>query len=135
VDAESEGTLMRSGNWTLGQTFNHLATWVDYAFDGVPLRIPFFIRWIVRPMKNQLLTKPMRAGSKIPRVAGGTLATTVVPTAEGWTHFQKAIARLSNETPARPSPLFGPMTHDEWIAQHLRHAELHLSFLSAGQQE
>jgi hypothetical protein len=36
---------------------------------------------------------------------------------------------LAKAPPTIPHALFGPLTHDEWIAQHLRHAELHLSFL------
>jgi hypothetical protein len=27
------------------------------------------------------------------------------------------------------NPSMGPLSHDEWIQVHLRHAELHLSFL------
>jgi hypothetical protein len=133
TDAERAGKLVRTGNWTLGQTLGHMATWVDYGFDGVPLRIPFFVRWIMRPMKKWILTKPMRSGAKIPRVAGGTLATAVIPTTEGLEHLYKAFARLASESPTLPSPLLGPMTHKEWIALHLRHAELHLSFLNAGE--
>ena len=34
--AERNGTLVRAGNWTLGQTLGHLATWCRFAFDGYP---------------------------------------------------------------------------------------------------
>jgi len=127
--AESKGSLRCLGNWTFGQNLDHLATWVDYSYDGAPLKIPFFIRWIIRPMKNRMLTKPMKAGRKIPGVRGGTLAIGVVSTEAGLAHFRKAFERLARESPARPNMLFGPMTHPQWIALHLRHAELHLSFL------
>jgi len=38
--------------------------------------------------------------------------------------------RLRAGPPARPNVIFGPLTHDEWIQLHLRHAELHLSFFA-----
>lgn len=128
--ADSAGNLHCCGNWTFGQILNHLASWVDYSFEGVPLKVPFFVRWVARPMKKQFLTKPMKAGSRIPKVNGGTLAIDVVPTAEALEHFYRSFDRLSNASPTIPHMLFGPMTHAEWIAQHLRHSELHLSFQS-----
>ena len=45
--------------------------------------------------------------------------------------FQKdAIVRLLRDNdPAKPNPVFGPLTHEQWIQLNLRHAELHLGFL------
>jgi Protein of unknown function (DUF1569) len=131
VDADANGKLHCCGNWTLGQNLNHLATWVDYSYDGAPMKIPFFVPWITRPFKNIFLTKPMKPGAKIPKVTGGTLATNMVSTADGLAHIQKSFTRLASEVPVRPHVLFGKMNHKEWIAQHLRHAELHLSFMTA----
>src|SRR5262245_34400382 len=79
VEAERAGRLRRLGNWTLGQTLGHLAAWAEYGYTGAPLKVPFFIRWILRLRKQQFLYGPMRAGVKIPRVEGGTLATDPVP--------------------------------------------------------
>ena len=129
ADADSKGTLRCTGNWTFGQNLDHLATWVDYAYDGAPIKIPFFIRWAMKPMKNRMLNQPMKPGARIPWVPGGTLAIDVVSTPDGLAHFQKAFARLTQEVPTQPNPLLGPLTHAEWTSLHLRHAELHLSFL------
>lgn len=128
--AEAEGQLKCLGAWTFGQALNHLATWVDYAYEGYPLKIPFFIRWLAKPMKKQALTKPLKPGIRIPKIPGGTLAIEVVPTADALAHFRKAFDRLVRVAPDKPHPIFGPLTHDEWVAMHLRHAELHLSFLT-----
>jgi hypothetical protein len=130
ADAENAGKLRCWGNWTFGQILNHLATWVDYSFEGVPLKLPFFVKWIMRPMKKRMLTQPMKPGAKIPKVPGGTLAMSIVPSAEALAHFYKSFDRLKKNAPAISHALFGPMTHEESIAQHLRHSELHLSFLS-----
>src|SRR5215475_3803919 len=79
VEAERAGRLRRLGNWTLGQTLGHLATWAEYAYTGVPLKVPFFVRWVLRLRKRKFLYEPMRAGARIPGVEGGTLATAPVP--------------------------------------------------------
>ncbi len=129
--AEQAGKLKCNGNWTFGQILGHLSGWVDYSFDGVPMKVPFFVKWIMKPMKKKFLTQPMRPGSRIPRQPGGTLSMQVISSAEGLTRFYKSFDRLSKGSPAIPHLLFGPMTHQEWIAQHLRHSELHLSFLNA----
>jgi hypothetical protein len=126
--AERAGRLKRLGNWTLGQTFGHLATWTEYIYTGVPLKPPFFIRWILRFQKRKFLVGPMPAGVKIPNVKGGTLGTDDLPLEEGLRRYRNVLQRLKVEEPTLPSPIFGKMTHGEVIALTLRHAELHLGF-------
>ena len=129
AEADQAGRLEGLGNWTLGQTLGHLACWVDYSFDGAPLKVPFFVRWIMRGWKQKFLNEAMRAGARIPRIPGGTLAIEPMSTADGLERMRAAMARLRDAAPAMPHPIFGPMTHAEWIQSHLRHAELHLGFL------
>ena len=129
VAAERAGRLRRLGNWTLGQTLGHVATWAEYAYTGAPLKAPFFVRWILRLRKRKYLYESMPSGVKIPRVEGGTLGTDPLPLEEGRERFRRAFERLKNEPPTAPSPVFGMLTHEEAIALNLRHAELHLSFL------
>ena len=92
------------------------------------MKVPFFIRWILRLRKQKFLYGPMRAGVHIPGVAGGTLATDPVSLDEALPRYRRVLERLKSEVPTAPSPIFGPMTHDESIALTLRHAELHLGF-------
>ena len=129
AQADRDGRLKQLGNWTLGQTLGHLAAWTEYAYTGVPLKPPFFIRWILRLRKHKFLYEPMQSGVKIPRVEGGTLATDPVPLDEGLDRFRRAMKRLKAEAPTAPSPILGHLTHEESIALTLRHAELHLGFL------
>ena len=129
--AERAGRLRAAGNWRLGQVFGHLAAWVGYAYDGLPVEPPRLVRWLMRPMKKRFLYRTMPAGVKIPSAAGGTFGTEPLSTDEGLERLRRAYARLNAEAPRRPHPLFGRLTHDEWINGHLRHAELHLSFLRA----
>ena len=127
--AERAGRLNRLGNWTLGQTLGHLATWAEYAYTGAPLKPPFFIRWILRLRKQKFLYEPMKAGVWIPRVAGGTLGTEPMPLDEALPRLRRVIERLKTEAPTAPNVIFGKLTHEESIAITLRHAELHLGFL------
>ena len=129
AETERAGRLRRLGNWTPGQTLGHLAAWAEYGYTGSPLKVPFFIRWVLRLRKRKFLYGPMRAGVKIPGVEGGTLATDPVPLDEGLSRFRRAMERLKAEAPTAPSPVFGLLTHEESIAMNLRHAELHLGFL------
>jgi hypothetical protein len=71
----------------------------------------------------------MRAGVKIPRVPGGTLATEPLPLDEALARLRRVMERLKTEAPTAPNFIVGPLTHEEWIAINLRHAELHLGFL------
>ena len=128
ADADVAGTLTTSGRWTFGQALNHIATWVDYSYDGVPLKLPLPLRLILRLIKGRVLHSPMRPGSRLPRTPNGTLATEVVSSAAGLDHIRGAFGRLNEQPTTQPHPAFGPMTHADWTALHLRHAELHLSF-------
>jgi len=130
VAADQQGRLGRVGNWTLGQTLGHLATWASFAFNGYPPEVcpPAPIRLVLRMLRNRVLTKGMPAGMKVGRVPGGTVGTEVVPTDEGMARFCAAMERLRQESPPIDNPVFGKLTHEQWIQLNLRHAELHLGF-------
>ncbi len=133
VAADKGGRLRCSGNWTAGQIFGHLAGWIEYAYEGYPMKVPWFIRMLIRRKRDTYLREGMPAGVRIPRAEGGTYSTQAYPTEEGASRLRKALRRLKNREPARyDSPAFGRMSDDERIALNLRHAELHLSFLHPG---
>lgn len=132
VAAERAGTLKRLGNWTVGQNLGHLATWINFAFDGYPPDLqhpPLWIKLLLRLMKRKFLNGGLPSGARIPKIEGGTKGTEVMSTDEGLNRFRAAWARLNANAPAIPNPIFGKMTHDEWKRMHLSHAGLHLSFL------
>ena len=81
--AQRAGRMRSAGNWALGQVFGHLAAWVGYAYDGLPVEPPRIVRWLMRPMKKRFLYRAMPAGVKIPSAAGGTFGTDVLSTDEG----------------------------------------------------
>jgi len=129
VAADEAGTLRRSGNWSAGQTFGHLAGWINYGYEGFPMRVPWFIRLILRMKVKKYLREGLPAGTHIPKVPGGTYATEELDTATGAERLRAALERLKTEPARYHSPAFGPMREEDRITGHLRHAELHLSFL------
>lgn len=128
VAAESAGTLRPTGNWSLGQAFGHLAAWIDFAYDGYPGRLPWFVRLLGPLMKNRMLHRSASPGLRIPGAPGGTHATEPLSTPEGYQRLERAIGRAMAQAPSRPNPLLGPLSHEEFMLLHRRHAELHLSF-------
>lgn len=128
VQAEREGRLERLGNWTLGQALGHLAAWASYPYEGYPSKPPAVIRWLGRFMKKRILSKPLPKGYKLPGVPGGTFGIDVIPTDEGLGRFRAALLRLQAVAPSHENPVFGRLTHAEWIRLNLGHAELHLGF-------
>jgi len=130
--ADRAGTLKRLGNWSLGTAFNHLASWIDYEYDGypkefkVPPRILCFVARVF--MKKRFLYSPMPRGWRLPKVEAGTFATEPTELEAGLTALRRAWQRLESTPCAVPHPIFGVLKHEEWIAMHLRHAELHLGY-------
>lgn len=130
IEADRTGTLQCIGNWSAGQTFGHLATWIEYNYAGYPFKVPAPIRLAARLMKRRLLTKPMRPGIRIPGTKGGTYGMEPMSTDEGARRLRDALDRLDRREPLQhPSPALGTMTLDECVALNLRHAELHLGYL------
>lgn len=132
ADADAEGRLRAQGNWTAGQVLSHLAAWIEYGYDGYPVKPPpFFVRWFLRLRLRSMLKGKMPRGVRIPGVADGTTGMDAAPTAEAAGRLRSAFQRLKNGEAARyHSPGFGAMSHDDRIALNLRHAELHLGYLS-----
>lgn len=132
VSAHRAGTLRRSGNWTPGQVFSHLAAFIGYGFDGYPAELgspSWLIVFILKRMKNRYLYKQLPRGVKIPRVQGGTVGAEDVSFEEGIARLREGLERVERSAPSQPNKIFGPLTHDEWKALHLRHCELHLGYL------
>lgn len=132
VAAERAGKLRRTGNWTTGQIFGHVAAFIDYAYDGYPPKLanaPWFIRFILYFFKSKFLRGPLPAGRRIPGIPSGTTGNEPLTLEDGYARLIRAWDRLEKTAPQTPNVIFGRMTHNEWITLHLRHAELHLSFL------
>jgi len=131
VAAENAGTLRTTGSWTVGQTFNHLATWINFGYDGFPseLRPPLVVKIALKLLKGRFLRSGLPRGVKIGKISGGTLGIEPTSTSDGLARLNTTLDRAKKSPPAYPSPVFGMMSHDEYIRGTLRHAELHLGSL------
>ncbi len=131
AEAQRRGTLRCVGNWTLGQAVGHVAFWARAPFDGYPAmpQMPWLLRKLLPLFKYGFLNKRLPAGARIPGVPDGTFGVEPLAADEAVAQLRTAFGRLARQSPTAPNPIFGEMTHDEWIKLNLRHAELHLSFL------
>jgi hypothetical protein len=128
VEADQAGRLTQLGNWTLGQTLGHLAVWSEYSYTDAPVKASALVRLLLKFQRRRFLNSPMRAGIRLPGLEGGTLGLAPMTTREALPRYRRALERLKVETPTARNVIFGSLTHPEWIALNLRHAELHLGF-------
>ncbi len=117
------------GRWTDAQIVQHLAIAVDMSFDGYGFRSPFPIRFIARIIKNRILTGRMPSGVRLPRRGASMLPAPEATWDAAVERLERAIGRFTNERPAQPHPVLGRLTTMEYELLHMRHAELHLSFI------
>lgn len=129
MEAERAGRLRRTGNWTVGQTFGHLAAWIDFAYEGYPFKTPWLIRMLIRPRIPGYIRDGLPAGVHIPKAPRGTYGIEPLSTEEGLRRLRAALERLKGEPARHDSPGFGHVSDEDRVALNLRHAELHLSFL------
>ena len=118
------------GNWNVGQVFAHLAQAIDFSISGFPSAAPWWVRLAAPLFRRRILRGPMPAGFKSPYPAAQPdLAFESVSPAEGFAMLERAVARVQLDTERALHPVFGELSLDEWDQFHLRHAELHASFL------
>ena len=113
------------GNWSQGQLYQHMADSLDISIDGVK-PIPAPMRFILTIMfKKKFLHKAIPAGFKTP----ATFVPDETSVEDGLAALQKAVARQGEVAERALHPGFGKITREEWDLFHLRHAEMHMSFI------
>ena len=131
ADAEhmSQVEVRCLGNWSLGQILKHVAEGMHSSIDGSRFKPPLLFRLIGPFFKKRILTKRMTAGFQLPADAAKVLVPGDTSTEEGLKALRLAVERLQKEDNRAPSPFLGMLTREESDQVHLRHAELHLSFV------
>ncbi len=133
--AHDAGTLSHTGNWTPGQIFEHVATLMECAIDGFPSKPPPPVRWMITLLfkKKALSGEASPAGFKLPKKAEFLLPGDSTSFDEGMARLRTVLGRIeSGERFTHDSPVFGKLTHEQWITLQSGHAILHLSFLALG---
>ncbi len=123
------------GNWPFDRLLIHLAAAVHGSIDGIDETVPGVIRYFGPLLKHWGLRRGFPAGFRLPKGFEAKVFPPGPATAEALQLLRAALDRTRSETMATVHPVFGRLTHDEWIQFHLRHAELHLSFAVAEHDE
>jgi hypothetical protein len=121
-----------TGNWSLGQIIEHLATAHDKFIDGFGFTAPWPMQTLGHLFfKKRILTKGMTPGFKLNSKAAAILVPGETDAAAALEHLRKSTERLKTEEKRSPHPFLGALTVDEVNQMCLRHAELHMSFVQA----
>ncbi len=135
ADAERlvQANASTTGNWSLGQILEHLAIVMDCSIDGYGAQASWPMRLIGRLfLKSRFLKKTLPAGFRFPKKFEHLAPAEVSPEA-GLEHLRKSIDRLKTESQRSPNPILGNLTQEEYNLLHMRHAELHMSFIAEPQ--
>jgi hypothetical protein len=128
------GRVRPLGNWSAAQVFQHLALFIAGSLDGFSFQYPWPWRWaawlVGRYSWPLLLRLAFRPGFRNPPAAAAVEPDPSVSLEDAAAQLRRQLQRLEGgERMTRRSPTGEMLTHEQWLDCHLRHAELHLSFL------
>ncbi len=130
VDRLAHSGAVTTGNWSMAQIFEHLATLFDKSVDGFGFNSPLPVRLVGKILKKRFLHKPMPAGFQLPARGAAVLLPTEQDISAAQEHIHSAVGRFHAATYLHPHPVFGSLTREEATLLHLRHCELHMSFIA-----
>ena len=121
------------GNWATGrlaQICQHLATAMELCTaTDLGFRAPLKTRIVARLFRKAILNGRVPAGFQLPPQAAAVLVRKPASVEAAIAALEQAISGLKQTTERAPHPVLGSLSAAEWDLFHLRHAEMHLSFL------
>ena len=128
------GRVRPLGNWTAAQVLQHLALFIAGSLDGFAFQYPLRLRcqaWLLGLISWPLLMRlAFRPGFRNPPAAASVEPDPAITLEHAAANLRRQLQRLaSGERMTHRSPTGERLSHDQWLECHLRHAELHLSFL------
>lgn len=103
---------------------------MDLSIDGgLEFRVPLKTRILARLARNRLLKGGIPSGFKLPKQAEAILFREPQNIDGAYAALEKGIARLKTTMRRAAHPVLGRLNAAQWDLFHLRHAELHLSFI------
>jgi hypothetical protein len=107
---------------------------MEFSFGGFPFRYSWPVRCTARLLRvlswRWLLALAFRPGFRNPAVAAALEPEPTSSLAEAVRYLRGQLERISSvDRMTAVNPSMGPLSHEQWVEVHLRHAELHLSFL------
>lgn len=130
VDRLAAADAPTTGNWSKAQIFRHLAIAIDKSVDGYGFRANLLLRLACKFLKNHFLHQKMPAGFQLRNRSAVVLLPEESDTPSAQEHLHSAVGRFHAATKLAPHPAFGQLTREEWNLLHLRHSELHMSFIA-----
>jgi hypothetical protein len=133
--AASAGKVRPLGNWSAAQVLWHIGKLIELSFDGFSWRYRRGPQWITSPFRflawRWLIRLAFRPGFQNPPEAAALEPPATISLEEAAAYLRRQIERIrSGEPMVQEAAVEGPYSHSQWMYIHLRHAELHLSFLA-----
>ncbi len=133
AQAEGAGRAHPLGNWSPGQNLQHLARFMTCSMDGFggdpPMWLKLFGRVLRIAFGRTLFLRPPPPGMKLPPDLP-FVPDAEVTAAVAADELCAVIERVKAGAGFLPaSPVLGRLSREQWIELHLRHAEMHLSFV------
>ncbi len=121
-----------TANWSLGQTLKHLGLAMEGSTrPGKGFKVPWWVKVLgFVYLRRRLVYGPFPPGLQLPKSAAARLVPTEeVSATDGLATLRRGIEKLRSESTRATHPVAGALSIAEWDSFHLRHAELHMSFL------
>ena len=133
--AAAAGKVRSLGNWSTAQAIWHIGKLIELSLDGFPFRYRRSPKWAVRAIRRLswrwLIALAFRPGFRNPPEAAVLEPDASLTLDAAAAYFRQQIARIRDgERMTQECSIDGPYSHEQWVYIHLRHAELHLSFLT-----
>ena len=133
--AAASGKVRPLGNWSPAQVLWHIAKLIELSFDGFSWRYRHGPVWITRLIRflswRWLIWLAFRPGFRNPPDAAVLEPDAAVTFDAAAAYLRAQIGRVGKgERMTQCASVEGAYSHEQWVYIHLRHAELHLSFLA-----
>jgi len=125
----SRGEAKTLGNWTPGQIYRHLAMTMNASIDGFAFQFPVYFRLMGWLLRNKIMTGKMPPGFQVPPTGEASLIPGPTSAEDGLADLHRAVARLRKDPKRVPHPVVGTINLEQWDRMHLKHAEMHMSFI------
>ena len=135
VAAAGRDQLGTTGNWTPAQILEHLASSIEFSYDGFPFRKLALTNRGTRFEMGRLEAHDRSLSFSAGVYPGPPPPSTCAQCPGGLPCRRRTelrtgrIGRFAPGSPCFTSPFEGRLTNDQSIHVHLRHAELHLGFI------
>jgi hypothetical protein len=131
ADRLATGQVRSLGNRSFEEILGHLILVMNGSIDGSdkPLRFPWYVRIRARLLRKVIFNRGLPAGHNLPPEADSKMWPRLGDRRQAIEDLRKAVRRLETETKRGSHPAFGKLTVAEWNQFHLRHSELHMSFV------